>query len=122
MTNPLRRRPLATLLCTAAAFALAGSAAWAADIPPAPTYKAPVAVKQPNDIILELGPGVQVKPEYPGSKDYQALPTGFFTLHYLQLPGFGVVKDGRTRDQGWSFGPSFNYMSKRKTSDHPELF
>ena len=44
------------------------------------------------------------------------------TLHYLQLPGFGVVKNARTNDQGWSFGPSFNWQSKRKTSDYPELF
>lgn len=110
------KRPL---LATALAFG--SSAAFAADIPPAPA-RAPVVVEQPYDLIIELGGGVQVRPDYPGSKNYEAWPTGFVTLHYLELPGFGVVKNARTVEQGWSFGPSFNWQSKRKTSDYPELF
>jgi outer membrane protein len=104
--------------------ALACAPALAADIPPAPPAPAPVFVEpaRPYDLIIELGAGAQVRPDYPGSKNYEVWPTGFVTLHYLQLPGFGVVKNARTNEQGWSFGPSFNWQSKRKTSDYPELF
>lgn len=105
----------------AAILALAGSAALAADIPPRPA-PVPVVVQQPYDIIIELGAGGQVRNKYPGSKDYEFWPTGFVDLHYLKLPGFGVVKNPRTSDQGWSFGPSFDYTSKRKSADYPELF
>ncbi|MFN3351044.1 MipA/OmpV family protein [Pseudorhodoplanes sp.] len=108
-------------LLAAAALALSSSAVLAADIPSMPA-KAPVVVEQPYDLILELGAGVQVRPDYPGAKNYEAWPTGFFTLHYLQLPGYGVVHNSRANIQGWSFGPSFNWQSKRKTSDYPELF
>jgi outer membrane protein len=104
-----------------AALTLAASAATAADIPPRPAPM-PVVVERPHDLVIELGAGAQVRPDYPGSKNYEVWPTGFVTLHYLQLPGFGVVKNARTNDQGWSFGPSFNWQSKRKTSDFPELF
>ena len=98
--------------------------ALAADIPPVPPAPAPVFVEaaRPYDLIIELGGGVQVRPDYPGAKTYEVWPTGFVDLHYLQLPGFGVVKNARTNDQGWSFGPSFNWQSKRKTSDYPELY
>lgn len=108
-------------ILSAVALASASSAALAADIPPAPV-KAPVAVQQPYDLIIELGAGAQVRPDYPGAKNYEVWPTGFVTLHYLELPGFGVLKNARTVEQGWSFGPSFNLQSKRKTSDYPELF
>lgn len=109
-----RTLPAIALVC-------ASSTAFAADIPPAPA-RAPVVVQQPYDLIIELGAGVQVRPDYPGAKNYEVWPTGFVTLHYLDLPGFGVVKNARTVEQGWSFGPSFNLQSKRKTSDYPELF
>ena len=104
----------------AAALALGSSSAFAADIPPA-TVKAPVAVQNPYDLVIELGAGAEVRPDYPGAKNYEVWPTGFVDLHFLRLPGFGVVKNGRY-EQGWSFGPSFNWQSKRKTSDYPELF
>ncbi len=96
------KRPL-----LAAALVFGSSSAFAADIPPMPA-KAPVVVEQPYDLMIELGAGVQVRPDYPGSKNYEAWPTGFVTLHYLQLPGYGVVKDGSAELRGWSFGPSFN--------------
>jgi outer membrane protein len=114
-------RPVLIRSGLAALSALVASSALAADIPPRPA-PAPVMVERPHDLVIELGAGAQVRPQYPGSKDYEIWPTGFVTLHYLQLPGFGVVKNARANDQGWSFGPSFNYMSKRKTSDFPELF
>ena len=90
------------------AFALGSSSAFAADIPPAPT-RAPVVVEQPYDLIIELGAGAQIRPDYPGARNYEVWPTGFVDLHYLRLPGFGVVQNARTNIHGWSFGPSFNW-------------
>jgi outer membrane protein len=110
------KRPL-----LAAALALGTTSTFAADIPPMPA-KAPVAVQRPYDLIIELGAGAEVRPAYPGSKDYEVWPTGFFDLHYLYLPGFGEVHSKRANIYGWSFGPSFNWQSKRKTSDYPELY
>jgi len=59
-------------------------------------------------------------PAYEGAKGYEFNPTGFLTLHYLWLPGFGNVKSDRTSD-GFSIGPSFRYLHKRDSNDHPEL-
>ena len=121
MENLRSNRDIIGAAALSAALTIAGSAAFAADIPPAPA-RAPVVVEQPYDIIIELGAGAEVRPDYPGAKSYEVWPTGFVTLHHLQLPGFGVVKNGRASDQGWSFGPSFNLQSERKASDYPELF
>ncbi len=61
-----------------------------------------------------------MRPAYEGAKGYEFNPTGFFTLHYLWLPGVGDVKKERV-DEGFSIGPSFRYVYKRDSDDHPEL-
>ncbi len=87
------------------------------------SHSAPSAVPQvrPYDIVLEIGGGARVRPAYEGSKDYEVGPTGFATVHYLWLPGFGVLKNGRANNEGFSFGPSFRYVSERESGDHTEL-
>jgi outer membrane protein len=72
------------------------------------------------DIVAELGAGGAMRPAYDGASDYKFGPTGFFTLHYLWLPGFGTVKKERS-GEGLSVGPSFRYVYKRDSADHPEL-
>jgi len=72
------------------------------------------------DIILEVGAGGAMRPAYEGAKGYEFNPTGFFTLHYLRLPGIGDVKKERA-DEGLSIGPSFRYVYKRDSERHPEL-
>lgn len=96
--------------------------ALAADLPSAPPPSQPVfaAPARPYDVILEVGAGAQVRPAYEGAKDYQFDPTGFATLHYLWLPGFGEVESGRKAD-GFFVGPSFRYISKRDSNDHSQL-
>ena len=96
--------------------------AFASDLPsaPPPPQIAPAAVARPYDIILEIGAGAQVRPAFEGSKDYQFDPTGFATLHYLWLPGFGELKSGRKAD-GFFIGPSFRYITKRDSNDYPSL-
>ncbi len=85
--------------------------------PSQPTAGAPV---RPYDVILEVGAGAQMRPAYEGAKDYQFSPTGFATLHYLWLPGFGELKSGRKAD-GFFVGPSFRYVSKRNSADYSQL-
>jgi outer membrane protein len=97
-------------------------AALAADVaspqPPLPAGDA--ASVRPYDIVVEIGAGGAMRPAYEGAKGYEFNPTGFFTLHYLWLPGVGDVKKERV-DEGFSIGPSFRYVYKRDSDDHPEL-
>lgn len=97
-------------------------AALAADVAtPKPTLPAGDAVSvRPYDIVVEIGAGGAMRPAYEGAKGYEFNPTGFFTLHYLWLPGVGDVKKERV-DEGFSIGPSFRYVYKRDSDDHPEL-
>jgi outer membrane protein len=98
------------------------AAALAADVPaPLPPLPADGAAPvRPYDIVLEIGAGGAMRPAYEGAKGYEFNPTGFFTLHYLWLPGIGDVKKERA-DEGFSIGPSFRYVYKRDSDDHPEL-
>ena len=61
-----------------------------------------------------------MRPAYVGSKDFEFDPTGFATLHYLWLPGFGELANGRKTD-GFFIGPSFRYVTKRDSNDHWQL-
>lgn len=101
---------------------LPAGAAFAADVgyPPPPPPAAVVPVRA-YDIVMEVGLGGAFKAAYEGAKDYELSPTGFVTLHQLWLPVFGSIKDGRRTTEGWSFGPSFRYLSSRDTADHSEL-
>jgi len=105
----------------AAVAALPAGAARAADaVVPQQQRPAYVAPARPYDIVLEIGAGAASRPAYEGAKDYKFSPTGFVVLHKLWLPGYGVVKDGRTT-RGLSFGPSFRYVPKRDSNDYAEL-
>ena len=88
--------------------------------PQSPLPAGGAAPVRPYDIVLEIGAGGAMRPAYEGAKGYKFNPTGFFTLHYLWLPGIGDVKKERA-DEGFSIGPSFRYVYKRDSDDHPEL-
>jgi outer membrane protein len=102
---------------------LPAGSALAADFGAAP-YPAPAAIAPARlyDIVMEVGFGGAYSPSYEGAKDYDISPTGFVTLHQLWLPGFGTIKDGRRTVEGWSFGPSFRYLSARDSNDHAALY
>ena len=92
----------------------------ASDIPnrqPVPATALPATA---YDVVLEIAAGGAMRPAYEGAKGYEFNPTGFFSLHYLRLPGLGEVKKERP-DQGFSIGPSFRYVYKRDSADNPEL-
>ena len=109
-------------LCLAwiAAVTLSSTAALASDIPAASSPAPYTVPNRSHDIELEIGGGAVVQPAYEGAREYEISPTGIFTLHYLWLPGLGVVKDGVTKE-GFSFGPSFRYLSKRESNEYSDL-
>jgi outer membrane protein len=98
----------------------------AADVPPpAPVERyqdwTPVQERaRLYDVVLEIGAGASMRPAYEGAKDYKFTPTGFGTLHYLWLPGFGEVKGARPTE-GFAFGPSFRYVPKRESNDYAAI-
>lgn len=112
---------LVTRIGCIVSIALLSSAAFAAHAnAPQPTVPAAASPVRAYDIVLEVGIGGQVRPAYQGAKAYEFAPTGFVTLHQLWLPWFGTVKDGRPKS-GWSFGPSFRYLSGRESNDYAQL-
>jgi outer membrane protein len=111
------------LLGSVALSVVACGTAFAADVPPRPTapaLKAQPSLYQPYDIVLEIGGGGGIKPAYEGAKDFAFSPMVIVALHYLRVPGLGVVKDG-VKKEGFSIGPSFRYVSERVSADHVEL-
>jgi outer membrane protein len=92
----------------------------AADMPNQQPLSMSAAPTRLYDLVVEIGAGGAMRPAYEGARGYEFNPTGFFTLHYLRLPGIGDVKRERT-DQGFSIGPSFRYVYKRDSADNPEL-
>jgi outer membrane protein len=102
--------------------ALVALPAGAADVAPSQQTPAQPAAPRQYDVILEIGGGASMRPAYEGSKDYKYAPAGVFQLHYLWLPGFGTVKKERDRArEGLILAPSFRYIYKRDSDDHPEL-
>ena len=119
-----RRRPdnmtLAMLRCGLAALVtLAAGGALAADIA-APQRQVYTAPERLYDIVFELGGGVEYRPAYEGASKYEVSPEVFGDLHFLWLPGFGVVKDQRL-SPGFSFSPSFRYVLERKSQDYSQI-
>jgi outer membrane protein len=106
----------------AALVALPAGAASAADVAASRQIPAQPAPTRQYDIVLEIGGGAAMRPAYEGSKDYKYNPAGLFQLNYLWLPGFGAVKNERDRArEGLIVAPSFRYIYKRDSDDHPEL-
>lgn len=106
-----------TILAFSVIFAEAASAA---DMPNQQPVSIGAAPARAYDLVVEIGAGGAMRPAYEGAKGHEFNPTGFFTLHYLRLPGIGDVKKERA-DQGFSIGPSFRYVYKRDSADNPEL-
>lgn len=112
MTSSARSSPPALLLLPALSLSAA-----AADLKPT----APAEQRREHDIVLEVGGGAQLRPAYEGASDYEASPWPIVKLHYLWLPGFGVVKSEKERAEGFTIGPSFRYVSERDSADHAAL-
>lgn len=103
-------------VCLAAAL-LVPAGAFAADVPfddVPQDIEAPEAVEA-RDIIIDLGLGVALQPEFPTARDYEAVPFPLVRLRFLRLPFFGEVMTGEER--AFSIYPSFNIVGERNEDD-----
>ena len=110
-----------TLLAASLLALVAAAPALAADMT---SYDAPAEaplVTTSTDLIIELGVGGRIQPEYEGSKDYEVSPFPIINLGYLNIPG--VLELGSTSPQGGglSIAPSFDYIGEREARDYDEL-
>ena len=116
-------------LCLLATTALVSvsAAALAADpeeydpaIPEAPVVEAP-SVASGVDLIIELGIGGDVSPEYGGSDKYSISPSPIVGFGYLRIPGLLDIGDTGPEEGGLSIGPAFEYKGERKANDFDAL-
>ncbi len=73
------------------------------------------------DLIIELGVGGRIQPEYEGSEDYEVTPLPIINLGYLNIPGLLEIGSISPQGGGLSFGPSFNYISARDFDGDTQL-
>ncbi len=73
------------------------------------------------DLIIELGFGGTIQPEYEGSADYEVSPWPVIGFGYLVIPGFFVIGSPEAEAGGFAIGPSFSYTSDRDFDDDPDL-
>lgn len=81
---------------------------------------APAAVEAGDRVVgFELGFGALHAPEFEGSDQYAASPTGTFSLNQLS---FGPLNfDSTGEPTGFSVSPSFRYLAERKSAEFPIL-
>ncbi|BDA86942.1 MltA-interacting MipA family protein [Aureimonas sp. SA4125] len=109
-----------TLAASLLAVAAAAPTAGAADV--AVYDEAPVVAAASNtDIVIELGLGGRISPEYEGSKDYEVSPFPIISLGYLNIPGVLEIGSLSPQGGGLSIGPSFGYVGERESRDYDEL-
>jgi MipA family protein len=84
-------------------------------------YAPPLTPAERVNMVFELGAGARISPEYPGAEEYKVSPFPIGSLDYLHLPGLLEMGEPYGRRGGLRIGPSFDYVAKRESSDHPEL-
>ena len=80
-----------------------------------------VALVNNADVVIELGAGGRLQPEYEGASDYEVSPFPIISLEYLNVPGLVEIGERDGAGDGFSIGPSFSYVGERDPDDHPEL-
>ncbi len=87
--------------------------AQAAD-PYAPPPETPEVVEH-RDIVLDLGIGAQLQPQFPSSDKYMFTPWPIAGLHFLRVPILGEVVDGKARVI--SIYPAYDFTGTREEDD-----
>ncbi|WP_287322039.1 MipA/OmpV family protein [Mesorhizobium sp.] len=103
-------------LSVVAATVLLVTRAWSAD-----NSEVDQAPQTDVDVVIELGLGGIIQPEYEGSKDYEIWPWPVIGFGYLAIPGLFAIGSPEAQAGGFAIGPSFNYTSDRDVSDDPDL-
>lgn len=96
----------------AALVAMIAAPASAADVPA--EVAVPEAVEY-RDIVIDLGIGAALEPQFPSSRKYQVVPWPITSLQFLRLPFFGEVVTGK--ESAFSLYPSFNAIGEREEDD-----
>ena len=104
-------------LSLAAATVLLATPAWSAD-----NSVVDQTQQTGADVIIELGIGGIIQPEYEGSDDYEVSPWPIIGFGYLAIPGLFAIGSPEAQIGGFAIGPSFNYTSDRDFNDDPDLF
>ncbi|WP_274628133.1 MipA/OmpV family protein [Arvimicrobium flavum] len=103
-------------LSLAAATVLLATRAWSAD-----DLRVDQAPPTDVDVVIELGLGGIIRPEYEGSEDYEVFPWPLIGFGYLVIPGLFAIGSPEAQAGGFAVGPSFNYSSDRDFNDDPDL-
>lgn len=105
---------LAALALSSAGVALAAEPAVGPDSSAAP--------EQSNiDLVIELGAGGRLVPEYEGSDEYRVSPFPIIGFGYLNIPGLLELGSLTTEEGGLSVSPTFDYIGERKADDFDDL-
>ncbi len=75
---------------------------------------------QRYDIIVWVGGGIELQPDYDGSDNYEVGPLILFEPVRFPLPFFGTISNEERR-LGLSIGPSFRYVGSRDEDDNAAL-
>jgi outer membrane scaffolding protein for murein synthesis (MipA/OmpV family) len=114
--RPSALRPAATFMVAALASVCAAAPAGSADLffddPP------PGVIEE---IILDIGIGPRVQPEFIGASTYGVVPNPIIELQYLRLPGLGeMVTEERTLVT-YALYPSIGFVGSRDAGNAPFL-
>lgn len=85
-----------------------------------PVAEAPLA-DDGIDLVIELGAGGRMAPEYEGSDEYTVSPFPIVAVDYLDIPGLFVIGSRDPQGGGLSFGPSIGYTGERESDDFDDL-
>lgn len=109
-------------ICRTGFLSLVSAAILAASVPGAQAQDGQDERPMPaTQFVIDLGAGVAVQPEYPGSEDYLAYPVPIVAFGRFYVPGLGQVSDGEEVTRGFFFFPSFDVIGERKASDSASL-
>jgi outer membrane protein len=72
-----------------------------------------------EDLVLEVGGGLRVLPEYESADTYKVRPWPVIELHYIRVPVIGGIGGGP--ETGFSFSPSFRVIEERDDDDFSDL-
>ncbi|MBC8130130.1 MAG: MipA/OmpV family protein [Rhizobiaceae bacterium] len=114
-------KPALSLAVSLVALLAASGAVFAADVSVyEPVAEAPV-VDDGADLVIELGAGGRIAPEYEGSDEYTVSPFPIVAVDYLDIPGLFVIGSRDPQGGGFSFGPSIGYVGERDSDDFDDL-
>jgi outer membrane protein len=69
-----------------------------------------------EEVILDIGIGPRMQPEFIGAETYEVVPYPIITLEYLRIPGFGEMVTGE-KVVAFAAYPAINFIGSRNAGD-----